>query len=106
MTRVLISLGFVFIQRQTNKCSWATEKYFLEHRTDYILRHFFQAVQIHRECSVLCEGRNLRAFVIDKVNKAPKKLATGLYDIIVTTPNRSTSLNCKFGSKYFAYLRQ
>jgi hypothetical protein len=36
----------------------------------------------------LCEGKNIRAFVIDKVTKAPKKLASGLYDIVVTTPNR------------------
>ena len=45
-------------------------------------------MQIHRECVPLCEGRNLRAFVIDKVSKAPKKLSTGHYDIVVTTPNR------------------
>lgn len=66
----------------------------------YIL--FFQAMQIHRECMILCEGRNLRPFVIDKVNKAPKKLSSGQYDIVVTTPNRFESiLNCNISTNWW-----
>lgn len=44
------------------------------------------SLQIHRECARLCEPRQLRAYVIDKVQKFQKSSRKG--DILVTTPNR------------------
>lgn len=44
------------------------------------------SLQIHRECACLCEPRQLRAYVIDKVQKFQKSSRKG--DILVTTPNR------------------
>ncbi len=46
------------------------------------------ASQIHRECLKLCQVRQLRPYIIDKVNKSSKKLSGNKLDILVTTPNR------------------
>ena len=47
------------------------------------------AAQIYRECIKLSASLKIKAFVIDKVNKAEKKFEVGQkYDILITTPNR------------------
>ena len=47
------------------------------------------AVQIYRECIKYSAPLKLKAFVIDKVNKAEKKFNNNHnYDILITTPNR------------------
>ena len=47
------------------------------------------AAQIYRECIRYSASLKLKAFVIDKVNKAEKKFNNNHnYDILITTPNR------------------
>ena len=47
------------------------------------------AAQIYRECIKYSAPLKLKAFVIDKVNKAEKKFDNNHnYDILITTPNR------------------